>query len=269
MQSGFEILTLGRVPDVLLELSTPPKTLFYVGDTGLLNAPLKVAIIGTRKPNTYAQLQTSLLAKALVQAGAIIVSGGALGTDIIAHKAAMPHTICVSPTSLDKLYPASNSAIIRAIATQGGLIISEYEYNPNPKAYDFLHRNRIVVGLSDIVIIPQADMQSGSLYSANICRKLNKPLFVLAHRIGESLGTQELLISNVAKPIFSIESFLQEINITTSESRRDSKTDTFLDFCRTNPSFEEAYLRYGDVLLEYEIEGKIERINGRVVLKEL
>lgn len=77
-------------PSALQILSDPPARLFALGDSALLDSRVKIAIIGTRKPNTYAQTYTTLLAKSLANIGAIIISGGALGTDIIAHSAALP-----------------------------------------------------------------------------------------------------------------------------------------------------------------------------------
>ena len=192
-----------------------------------------------------------------------MVSGGALGVDIIAHSAALPRTIMISPSSLDTIYPASNSKTIFQIATNG-LILSEYEDNKIPQKYDFLHRNRLVIALSDIVIIPQADKASGSLYSARLAIQSKKPLFVLSHRIGESLGTQDLLLSSKAEAIVSIEAFLEKLGLSESS---DEPCSEILDFCKSNPSFEEAYLRYGEEILALELEGKITRTNGRVVVQ--
>lgn len=267
MQSHFSSCELDRIPKELLGLKSPPKRLFFTGDTSLLDISPKVAIIGTRKPNQYTQIQTTNLAKSISQAGGVVVSGGALGVDIIAHSAALPRTIMISPSSLDTIYPASNSKTIFQIATNG-LILSEYENNKTPQKYDFLHRNRLVIALSDIVIIPQADKASGSLYSASLALKSKKPLFVLSHRIGESLGTQDLLLEAKAEAIFSIEAFLQKIGL--QEPILDSASGDYaeiLDFCKGSPSFEEAYLRYGEEILALELEGKITRTNGRVVVQ--
>lgn len=278
MQSHFSSFLLD-IPNEFLSLKSPPQKLFFTGDKSLLDFTPKVAIIGSRKPNQYTQIQTANLAKSISRAGGVVVSGGALGVDIIAHSAALPRTIMFSPSSLDTIYPANNANIIRQIATNG-LIISEYENNPSPKRYEFLHRNRLVISISDMVIIPQADRASGSLYSANLAIESKKPLFVLSHRLGESLGTQDLLIQNKAEAIFSIESFLERVGLNPTTTQPHSSPDTtsqdthsspdssndILDFCKTNPSFEEAYLRYGEEILSLELEGVIARVNGRVVL---
>lgn len=259
---------LPRLPSTLQQLQNPPAQLYFLGDVGLLDSTPKVAIVGTRKPNTYAQVQTTLLARALSEIGATIISGGALGIDILAHQAALPRTICVLPSSLDRFYPKSNAAIIAQIATHG-LLLSEHEQNHQPQAYHFLQRNRLIIALSDIVIIPQADRFSGSLSSANISKKLNKPLYTLSHRIGESLGTQDLLLSGTAKPIYDIGVFVREIavrfGLASGAGEAESQDDEIICFARENPSFEEAFLRFGDRVLEYELLGKITRVNGRIM----
>lgn len=280
MQSNFSSQVLDRIPSKLLSIKNPPIKLFFTGYTSLLDIYPKVAIIGSRKPNQYAQMQTSTLAKSIIKAGGVVLSGGALGIDIIAHSAALPRTIMISPASLDSIYPASNANIIRQIATNG-LILSEYENKPLPQRYEFLHRNRLIIALSDIVVIPQADRASGSMYSANLALESSTPLFVLTHRIGESLGTQDLLISSKAQAIFSIESFLDNIGLNRTNQRiaayehtkenniaiSQESSSNVIEFCKGNPSFEEAYLRYGDEILELELEGAISRVNGRIMVQ--
>lgn len=126
-----------------------------------------------------------------------------------------------------------------------------------PKHYSFLERNRLVIGLSDIVIIPQADLQSGSMQSAQLSIQTHKPLFVLPHRIPESLGTQHLLINQQAQCIYDIETFITHIFGTQKDTY-----DEVLEFCKYAPSLEEAVQKFGEKIFQYEIEGKIMRQNG-------
>lgn len=258
MQSSFVINPTPTIPRSLLEIHPPVKKLFFTGDFNLINRPLKIAIVGTRKPNTYTKNFINPLVKKLTHAGAIIISGGALGTDILAHAAALPNTIMIAPNSLDYIYPTSNQHVIKEIAKKS-LILSEYEKNYMPKSYSFIQRNRIVIGLSDLVIIPQADLKSGTMQSANIAIKQKKPIYVLPHRINESLGTNWLLQNNLAHAIYDINAFLSVLNITHPPS------DPILEFCALAPSFDEAFEKFGDRILEYELEGKIKRTNGKVI----
>lgn len=258
MQNSFLIKPL-EIPKKLKNIKNPPKRLFYIGNKGLLEKSPIVAIVGTRRPNPYTKALCATLARELSKYG-VVISGGALGTDIIAHQNSLPNTIMVSPSSLDYFYPPTNASIIRDIANQG-LIISEYKEHYQPKKYSFLQRNRIIIELSDIVIIPQADLQSGSLQSAKMAIKSKKPIYVLPHRINESLGTNLLLANNEAKGIYNIQDFLSSLKLGEA-----SLQDDLLDFCSKHNDFEEAFIKFGNRLLEYELDGKIKRENNKIII---
>ncbi|MCI5969248.1 DNA-processing protein DprA [Helicobacter sp.] len=256
---------LAKIPQTLAHIKEL-KTLYYCGNLELLKAP-KVTIIGTRNPNPYAQNFTQTIAQKLSKNGIVIVSGGALGIDIIAHANSLPNTIMISPSSLDYIYPRSNAPMISKIYKQG-LILSQFAPTYTPHRYSFLERNKIVISLGECVVIPQADLYSGSMQSAIYALSLRKNIFVPPHHLGQSLGTQSLAKNNQAKVIWDIDEFVSEIcasildsNITPSSR---NLSDEILDFCQSNPFFEEAFLRFGEVLFEYELEGKIRRNNGRI-----
>ncbi len=233
--------------------------IFYSGNLHLLKKP-KIAIIGTRTPNQYSKQYTAILSAQLSQSGFVIVSGGAIGIDTIAHLNSESNSILVSPVGLHQVYPRQNKALFKQIQTYG-LLLSEYPDNASPRAYHFLERNRIIVALSDIVIIPQADLQSGSSSSARLCKALQKPLFVLPQRINESLGTQELLNQGDAKAIYNIESFVSTLSKTWNLTPQQKEQDGLLDFASNNGLFVEALQKFGNQVLEYELQGKIRR-NG-------
>lgn len=258
MQSNFDFLPLSSIPEVFKNLKKPPKNIYYTGNIELLDAPLKIAIVGTRRPSTYTKNFTLTLAKKISQNQGVIVSGGALGVDIVAQNMGLPNTIMVSPSSLDIIYPPANAPIIKKIAQQG-LILSEYETEYMPRDYSFIERNRLLISLSDFVIIPEANLSSGSMQSAKIAQILNKPIFVLPQRLDESSGTNYLLQNSLAQAIYDIDIFIKMVF---GNAVRDEEDDEILLFCNTFPAFEEAYLRYGEKILEYELEGKIIRENG-------
>lgn len=247
---------LDEIPQCFKQLKNPPKRLFFKGNVNLLNKEPKIAIVGTRKPNQYTKAFVATLAKQIASRGGIVVSGGAIGVDIIAHSNALPNTIMLSPSSLDIIYPQVNKAIIEKISKES-LILSEYEPSYMPHRFSFLERNRLVIVMSDIIIIPQADKQSGSSNSARMAREQGKPIYTLPHRIGESEGTNELLAQNQARAIFSIEEFIDSIF-----GVKTCLNDEIIEFCKSNPSFELAYAKFGDKLYEYELEGKLMRESG-------
>ncbi|WP_121022541.1 DNA-processing protein DprA [Helicobacter vulpis] len=265
MLSHFHYHALNFLPLSLGHLKHPPQRLYFTGQLELLHAPLKVALVGSRTPSQYTQHASATLAKTIAKYGGVVVSGGALGVDIIAQKNALPHTIMIAPCSLDRLYPPTNARIITQIA-QKGLILSEYQKNCNPYRHSFLERNRLVVALSDCVIIPEANLHSGSMSSARLALMYQKPLFVLPQRLGESLGTQELLQRGKAQAIYDIELFCAKLAQDHHLSPPPSPQDTLLEFFKHAPTYEQAYARFGDLLAEYELQGLITRHNGYVVL---
>jgi len=106
------IRAVGFHIDTLESMKKYPQPLYYKGNTELLTRQ-KIAIVGSRKPNQYAREMTHQLALKLSNAGVCIVSGGAIGVDAIAHKAAgASNTIMVAATGLDKRYPAINKNLI-------------------------------------------------------------------------------------------------------------------------------------------------------------
>jgi len=220
--------------------------LFYKGDISLLDKP-KIAIVGSRRPTKYSKEITTKLSK-LLSKKYVIVSGGAMGIDAIAHQNAKS-TIMVSPAGLNIIYPKINKSLIENIA-KNHLILSEYEEGYKPKPYSFIQRNRIVVGISEFVIIIEADEDSGSIRSAEIALKGNKKIYVIPHRIGESKGTNILASKNQAEVIWDIDEFAKKLGIT-------ANTNQILDY-------NDAFRIYGDKLFEMELNGEIEIRDGKV-----
>jgi DNA processing protein len=85
------------------------------------------------------------------------------------------------------------------------------------------------------------------------------PVYVLPHRLGESQATQELLAQQKADAIYDLETFVAGFAKVTK-----IQDDPFLEFCQSNPSYDEALLRFGDKVFEYELLGKIIIKNSKV-----
>ncbi|MCZ0772615.1 DNA-protecting protein DprA [Campylobacter hepaticus] len=230
-------------------LQKPPKKLYYKGNLSLLKQD-KIAIIGSRRMNVYTKNCVFSLASMLKNANICIVSGGALGVDITASMAAMPNTIGIFANGLGQIYPKTNEKIIKQIY-QNALALSENEDNYVPKNYDFLFRNRLIIALSKVVVIAQADIKSGSMQSARLALELNKPLYVLPQRLHESMGTNLLLKENKAKLIYDLRDFVDEF------APLNMQKDEFLEFCQKGVSVDEALKIFGEKVYQYELEGKI------------
>lgn len=248
--------TVTQIPNSLRTLEKPVDTLYSIGNVSLLKTPM-ISIVGTRRPMAYTKEMTLKLSSAFKSIGYTIVSGAAMGVDAIAHQGALPNTIAVMANGLDILYPKVNHKLISNIYASG-LALSEYAKGTRATKYSFVVRNRIVVALGEALIITEADENSGTMRSAEIAKALGKPIYVLAHRAGQSLGTQQLLQEGSATLITDIDQFVSRFG--TVEHIDNAKREYFA----TIPSLQDALAKYGDALYEDELEGLIEIKNLKV-----
>ena len=239
-----------------------PSSLFYKGDVKLLARP-KVAIVGTRRPSNYTRQFTYMLANALAKRGVCVVSGAAMGVDAIAHEGAGPdHTIAVVANGLNIRYPAVNKKLIESIEKRG-LVLSQFNDGFRATGWSFVVRNELVVALGDILVVAEADLDSGSMRSVEYALKMGKEIFVLSHRLDESLGTNQLLNEHKATAIYDLESFVSRFGQSVDD---EVQRDEFFYFCQNNPTFDESLEKYGDRVYEAELEGMITIQNGMVRL---
>ena len=240
-----------------------PKELFYVGDLKLIKRP-KVSIVGTRRPSSYTKQFTYKLAKALSSRGVCVVSGAAMGVDSIAHDGAgVDNTIAVVANGLDIRYPVVNRQQIESIENSG-LVMSQFKDGFRATGWSFVVRNELVVALGDILIVTQADLNSGSMRSVEYALKMGKEIWVLSQRIDESLGTNKLLSEGKAKIILDIESFASRFG---QDVKSNIIKDDFFYFCQKSPTFDETVEKFGSRVYEAELEGSVTIHNGIVILQ--
>ena len=237
-----------------------PKELYAIGNQGLLKRP-KVSIVGTRRPSNYTKQFTYALAQALSNRGVAIVSGAAMGVDSIAHHAGKPeNSIAVIANSLDIRYPAINKNLIEAIERQG-LMLSQFPATFKATPWSFVVRNELVVALGDVLIVTEADENSGSMRSVEFALKMGKEIYVLPQQLDESRGTNILLEKGLAKPIYNIEAFADRYGV---EPSSDVLKDEFFYFCQKSPTLDSAIEKFEERVYEAELEGII-RIEGGLV----
>lgn len=246
--------------DKLDSMKKYPKTIYSIGNEELLKKRL-VSIVGTRKPNSYTKQYTYELAKELSKHNVCIVSGAAMGVDAIAHNAAgSSNTIAVAGTGLDIRYPAVNKRLIEDIELNG-LMLSQFPSQTPSQRYNFPIRNELVVALGEILIVAQADANSGTMRSVEFALKMGKPIFVLAHRIGESIATNRLLADGLATAIYDIDTFIEDF---IGFKNQVKHSDDFLEYCKGGLTYDEVMIEYPEKLFEYELNGKIKIENGLV-----
>lgn len=216
-QPGNHILTLADAsyPARLLECADPPTLLYAKGCLALLGRPA-VAVVGARNPTGQGEANAEQFARALARAGLTVVSGLALGCDSAAHAGALDatgSTIAVIGTGADRIYPARNAALARAIAADG-LILSEFALGTPALKENFPRRNRIISGLSLGVVVIEAALRSGTLITARLAGEQGREVFALPGSIHSPLSKGcHQLIKQGAKLVDDARDILCELRI--------------------------------------------------------
>jgi DNA processing protein len=153
----------------------------FAGDRSLLELPC-VAIVGSRDASELGKLRARRLARELVAAGVVVMSGLARGIDTAALEEAIAQggqVIAVIATALDRAYPPENAALQRQIA-KDHLLISALPLGAKNSRASFPARNRVMAALGWASAIIEATDRSGTLHQATEARRLGRPLFVAA-----------------------------------------------------------------------------------------
>ena len=175
-----------KYTEVLGTIAVMPKMLYYYGKIPQKRTKT-VAIVGSRHNTRYGEEVAYQLGYTLAKHGVIVISGLAYGIDSIGHQAALDAggtTIAVLGTPINEIYPRNHRKLAAEIIETGGAIISEYA--PGTKVYpktSFLERNRIISGLSDIVVVVEAAERSGSLNTATHALEQGKEVFAVPGNI--------------------------------------------------------------------------------------
>jgi DNA processing protein len=210
-------------PTTLLDLRSPPRVLWAIGDVATLKPPV-VAIVGTRKATAYGARVTRELSGALARAGACVVSGMARGIDGIAHIAALDalgRTVAVLGTGVDVAYPAGHRPL-HARIRQHGLILSEEFPGTHAGPGSFPRRNRIIAALASVTIVVEAGKESGARITADEALELGRTVAAVPGPIDapQSAGTNRLLRDG-ATLISDVADALQLVGLTPAIRRPD------------------------------------------------
>ena len=216
-----------NIPALLRKISDPPKKL-YVRGTLPPEDSITVCIVGSRKYSAYGKEVCEKLVASLAPYKVSIVSGLALGIDSIAHESALRHkmhTIAVPGSGLDPsvLYPASHRRLAENILASGGALLSEFEPTFRATTWSFPQRNRIMAGLSKIVIVVEAEKKSGTLITARLAMEYNRDVAAVPGPIfSKNSEGPHHLIKNGAIPITSPNDIIEVLNLEKQERQENS-----------------------------------------------
>lgn len=169
-------------PSRLRTIEIPPPALFVRGDIAALTADHAIAVVGTRRPSDAGRRTATRIGAALARAGAVVVSGLAVGIDGAAHAAVIGErgrTVAFIGGGHARLFPAAHDRLAGAIVEGGGAVVSEYFPELEPTRGTFPQRNRLISGASDAVIVVEAGARSGALLTASWALEQGRECFVV------------------------------------------------------------------------------------------
>jgi DNA processing protein len=273
MNKKCKLMGKNHWPKKLKETPFPPEKLWYLGEVPDFSQKF-LAIVGSRKFSSYGKLACEHIIEGLRGYPITIVSGLALGIDAIAHTKAIEcglKCLAVPGSGLapSVLYPSRNHRLADRILDDGGCLISEFEPEMPALPWMFPQRNRIMAGISDAVLIIEAEAKSGTLITARLALDYNREVLSIPHSIFNSNGSgaNNLLKSGAhmvtcGKDVLEIFGFETEENI--------QRSFNFKDFSAEEVLIIEA-LNYPQTLDEliFKIDLPLEKINQTISLLEI
>ena len=183
LKNNIELITIKdeEYPEKLRNIDNPPICLYTLGNKKLLKEK-SIAIVGSRACSEYGKTMALAFSYLLAKNNIIVVSGLAKGIDSVAHIGTLQEagkTIAVVGTGIDLIYPKENKNLMNDILKNNGLIVSEYPLGTEPNKENFPRRNRIISGLSEVILVVEAREKSGALITVEYALEQGKNIYVI------------------------------------------------------------------------------------------
>ncbi|MFQ6014874.1 MAG: DNA-processing protein DprA [Anaerolineae bacterium] len=196
-QSGVRFVPIGapEYPPNLLEIEAAPLFLWCQGEI-LPQDQRAVAVVGARRASMRGTSNAQRIAMSLAAQEVTVVSGLALGVDTAAHQGALDaggRTIAVLGSGIEMIVPEENRGLATRIARQGAIVSELLRTDAFPSRQHFFDRNRIITGLSKVVIVVEAEADSGSVDTGLKALEQGRELLVVVPEQGLPPGNEQLL----------------------------------------------------------------------------
>ena len=135
-------------------------------------------------------------------------------------------TCAVLAGGLDKIFPSVHKKYTEEMLADGG-ILSENIPGTRLEAHLFPHRNRIIAGMADAVIVVEASDRGGALITAQQADSYHKTMFAVPGELGKkySYGTNKLIAKQQALIYTGIEDVMYHMNwLHSNEELKESTT---------------------------------------------
>lgn len=211
-------------PARLRDIPDPPEQLYCTGNTSLLKER-SIGVVGARKNTVYGKNVALMIGRRLAESGLVVTSGLALGIDGYSHEGALDaggKVIGVLGNGIDRMTPQRNHGLMMRGLENGGLVVSEYPPDSTGNQGSFPARNRIISGLSEVLVVVEAGLNSGSLITARHASEQGRTVYAVPGNINSqtSIGTN-LLIRDGAVPLIIIDDMIRDIGATPKKTNAE------------------------------------------------
>lgn len=204
-----------RYPINLRAVKNHPPIISARGNLDTLNKKM-LSMVGTRHSTATGMDFMSNLAYEFAEHNFAVVSGMAMGTDSAAHMGALKsggdsQTVAVLAGGVDYIWPLENESLYYEILDRG-VVISEMPVGTTPVASNFIQRNHWVAALADLLVIGEADKNSGSMSTARFALDYGKQVFAIPGHPSDprSAGPNSLIKNGLATLCMSSKDFFED-----------------------------------------------------------
>ncbi|TXD39900.1 DNA-processing protein DprA [Lujinxingia vulgaris] len=165
-------------PGGLEALRDPPLYLRMMGDIGVLSRGA-IAVVGSRRLRPRDTPVSRMLVETIAAGGRVVVSGGALGADALAHDVALEKggpTVVVLPGCLEEPTPAAHRDLFKRVVDAGGALVSEYPPGQSVRAYHFARRNELIAAMSQGVLVLRSGRKGGTMLTVEAAERIGRPI---------------------------------------------------------------------------------------------
>lgn len=208
-----------------------PYIVYYQGNISLLNRMI-LGIVGPRDMTSYGHKVLEEIFVRLPHYDVVTVSWLADGVDTTVHQLSIEKnipTIAVLWWWFHHFFNSPRRQLIEQIVSAGWLVLTEFKPQQEPTHYTFPQRNRIIAGLSQMLFIPEARKNSGSLITVDFALQMHKPVYGAPSSIfsPQSQGIHDYMQRGSIRPIADITERLDSVmpRITQTSTQVTQKRD--------------------------------------------
>src|SRR5690606_25946446 len=128
-------------------------------------------------------------------------------------------TVGVMATGIDRIYPRSHYRIAQQMKSKGG-ILTECFLGTKPEFQRFPARNRIIAGLSDVLIVVESASRGGGLITAEFALNYHRDIYAVPGCLDQPMseGCNSLIRQNKAALFCQVAAMAEDLRWNTDDS---------------------------------------------------